>query len=204
MPVRKPGQRAAKSRPFLMVLSSPSGGGKTTVCRALLKNVRWLKRGITATTRSPRQGERRGRDYYFLSADEFQRRVKNGGFFEYARVHGNWYGTPRREVEQALKKGLSLVLVIDVQGAAAVKRQRPDAVLVFLVPPSLAELRRRLAGRATDSAEVVKIRLANARQELAAAKHFDHLVVNRELEGAVAEVTAIAKAERRRTRRPVA
>ena len=126
-----------KPAPFLLVLSAPSGGGKTTVCDLLLRRLPWLKRAVTATTRKPRVGEKDGRDYWFLSAAEFTRRVAEGGFFEYAQVHGNYYGTPRKELEASLRKGQSLVLVIDVQGGAAVKGKRQDSLLVFLAPPSM-------------------------------------------------------------------
>src|SRR4051812_2955163 len=114
-----------KARPFLLVLSSPSGGGKTTVCAEVLKLHPDLKRCVTVTTRAPRGGEKHGRDYLFVSLAEFKRRVKKRDFYEYARVHGNYYGTPKGAVESSLKKGQSLVLVIDVQGGATVKKRRP-------------------------------------------------------------------------------
>ncbi|HTB34394.1 MAG TPA: guanylate kinase [bacterium] len=191
-------QRARKPAPFLLVLSAPSGGGKTTVCEHLLGRLPWLKRCITATTRSPRPGEKHGRDYWFLSQAEFKHRIAEGGFFEYAQVHGNYYGTPRREVEAALKRGQSLALVIDVQGGAAVKGQRPDSVLVFLVPPSMAELKKRLYKRATDAPEVLQRRLKEAARECAAGSHYDYLVVNDDLETAVDRVEQICEAARRR------
>jgi guanylate kinase len=187
---------AAKPRPFLMVLSAPSGGGKTTVCERLLKKHPWLKRCVTATTRAPRQGEKNGRDYFFLSRDEFRRRARLNGFYEWANVHGQLYGTPRKELESSLKKGQSLVLVIDVQGGAQVKRMRKDAVLVFLLPPSLSALEKRLKSRAQDPAEVIKRRLRDARRELKAAARYDYLVLNKELPRAVAQVAEIAAAAR--------
>ena len=191
-------KRAKKPSPFLMVLSAPSGGGKTTVCDELLKRLPWMKRCITATTRHPRPGERHGRDYWFLTVNEFQRRIADGGFFEYAQVHGNYYGTPRKEVEAALKKGQSLALVIDVQGGAAVKGQRPDSVLVFLVPPSMAELKKRLYKRATDEPSVLRRRLREAARECAAGSHYDYLVINDDLGLAVSRVEQICEAARRR------
>ena len=191
-------KRARKPAPFLLVLSAPSGGGKTTVCDRLLKRTPWMKRCITATTRKPRPGEKHGQDYWFLSEAEFKHRIAEGGFFEYAQVHGNYYGTPRKEVEAALKKGQSLALVIDVQGGAAVKGQRPDSVLVFLVPPSMAELKKRLFKRATDEPAVLKRRLKEAARECAAGSHYDYLVINDDLDLAVSRVEQICEAARRR------
>jgi guanylate kinase len=191
-------KRARKPAPFLLVLSAPSGGGKTTVCEKLLKRLPWLKRCITATTRKPRPGEKHGKDYWFLSEAEFQRRIANGGFFEYAQVHGNYYGTPRKEVEAALRKGQSLALVIDVQGGAAVKGQRPDSVLVFLVPPSMGELKRRLFKRASDAADVVRRRLREAARECAAGLNYDYLIVNDDLAETVVQVEQVCLAARHR------
>ncbi len=192
--------RARKPRPFLLVLSAPSGGGKTTVCDRLLKEEPWLKRCVTATTRAPRKGEKHGRDYFFLTPAEFERRMDRGGFFEYAQVHGNYYGTPRKEIEQALRKGQSLVLVIDVQGGAAVKGQNSDSVLVFLVPPSMTALSARLRARGTDTPEVIRQRLREASRELRAGKHYDYLIVNDDLSQAVRQLRAVVQAERSRLR----
>ncbi|HTB23499.1 MAG TPA: guanylate kinase [bacterium] len=190
--------KQAPPAPFLLVLSAPSGGGKTTVCELLLKRLPWLKRCVTATTRTPRPGERNGRDYWFLSEAEFKRRVAEGGFFEYAQVHGNYYGTPAREVGDALKKGRSLVLVIDVQGGAAVKGRRKDSVLVFLAPPSMAELRRRLAKRGTESPSGLRRRLREAARECAAAAQYDYLIINDDLDETVEDVAQVCLAARHR------
>lgn len=189
-------KKAKAPKPFLMVLSAPSGGGKTTVCNRVIRRLSWLKRCVTATTRPPRPGERHGRDYWFLSVEEFKRRVKAKGFYEWAAVHGNYYGTPAREVEQALRKGQSLVLVIDVQGGAQVRKKCARAVLVFLLPPSLEALKRRLSHRGKDKAEVVARRLRGARRELMAAKHYDYIVLNDRLNHAVDHVSEIARAAR--------
>ena len=187
-------RRARKPRPFLLVLSAPSGGGKTTACDLLLKRLPWLKRCVTATTRAPRGGEKNGRDYWFLSEDEFKQRVAEGGFFEYAQVHGNYYGTPRKEVEAALKKGQSLVLVIDVQGGAAVKGRRNDSVLVFLAPPSMQELKRRLKGRGEDSDAVMRRRLREAARECDSGLQYDYLIINDDLNETVEELAQVCLA----------
>jgi guanylate kinase len=190
--------KRAKPAPFLLVLSAPSGGGKTTVCGLLLKRLPWLKRCVTATTRAPRPGERNGRDYWFLSEAEFKRRVAEGGFFEYAQVHGNYYGTPAREVGDALRRGKSLVLVIDVQGGAAVKGRRKDSVLVFLAPPSMAELRRRLARRGTDEPAAMRRRLREAARECAAGAQYDYLIINDDLDKTVEDLAQVCLVARRR------
>lgn len=191
-------KRARKPAPFLLVLSAPSGGGKTTVCGLLLKRLPWLKRAVTATTRKPRAGERNGRDYWFLSPAEFRRRVAEGGFYEYAQVHGNFYGTPRKEVEASLKRGQSLVLVIDVQGGSTVKGKRKDSVLVFLVPPSMAELKRRLFGRGTDAPEVMRRRLREAARECEAGLRYDYLIINDDLDETVEALAQVCLAARHR------
>jgi len=178
-----------------MILSAPSGGGKTSVCAELLARLPWLKRCVTATTRAPRAGEKDGKDYWFLSRKAFEQRLKRGEFYEHAEVHGNLYGTPMREVEKSLKAGQSLVLVIDVQGAAQVRRRKKDAVTVFLLPPSWRELERRLAGRGTEAPENLKRRLADAGGELARAGEYQYWVVNDRFEKAVDQAAAIAVAE---------
>ncbi len=189
-------RRASKPRAFLLVLSAPSGGGKTTVCDLALRKLPWLKRCVTATTRAPRKGERHGRDYWFLSHAEFHKRIKAGGFYEWAEVHGNLYGTPKAEVLRALKAGHSLVLVIDVQGAASVARKAKDAVSVFLLPPSLHTLAERLVLRGAHDARDLKRRLREARHEIAQAPLYDYVVVNDQLHKTVEHVTDIARAER--------
>ena len=198
MSLKKILNRARTPSPFLLVLSAPSGGGKTTACELLLKKLPWMKRCVTATTRPPRKGERDGRDYWFLSEAEFKRRVALGGFFEYAQVHGNYYGTPAREVEAALNRGQSLVLVIDVQGGAAVKGRRKDSVLVFLAPPSMAELKRRLARRGTDSPAAMRRRLREAARECAAGLRYDYLIINDDLDETVEALAQVCFGARHR------
>lgn len=175
----------------LFVVSGPSGVGKGTVVTEVLKRLPNLRRAVTYTTRQPRPGEVQGKDYHFVSREEFERLKEQGAFLEWAEVYGNFYGSPRHEVEQILSSGQDVVLVLDVQGALAVKRQIPDAVLIFLEPPSLEELRRRLEMRGTDPPEVIERRMAKAQWEMEQASKFDHTVLNDELERAVNELVKL-------------
>lgn len=175
----------------LFVVSGPSGVGKGTVVTEVLKRLPNLRRAVTYTTRQPRPGEVQGKDYHFVSREEFERLKEQGAFLEWAEVYGNFYGSPRHEVEQILSSGQDVVLVLDVQGALAVKRQIPDAVLIFLEPPSLEELRRRLEMRGTDPPEVIERRMAKAQWEMEQASKFDHIVLNDELERAVNELVKL-------------
>jgi len=184
---------ASLERGHLAVISAPSGGGKTTVIRRLLEQPESnYAYSISATTRAPRRGEQHGREYFFLSPEEFTKRVAEDGFIEWAEVHGNLYGTPKAPVESWMQAGKMVFLDIDVQGGINVKRQYgARAVLIFIQPPSLASLRERLVSRQTDSPEAIKTRLENAEVEMQMATHYDHVVVNHHLEDTVAEVRAI-------------
>ena len=198
MSLQKLLKKARKPSPFLLVLSAPSGGGKTTVCNRLLQRLPWLKRAVTATTRKPRAGEQDGRDYWFLTQAQFKNRVAEGGFFEYAQVHGNYYGTPSKEVEASLRKGQSLVLVIDVQGGAEVKGRRPDSLMVFLVPPSMGELKRRLFARGTDEPDVMRRRLREAARECDAGLGYEYLIINDDLDETVEALAQVCLGARHR------
>ncbi|HAM34933.1 MAG TPA: guanylate kinase [Elusimicrobia bacterium] len=178
----------------LVIISAPSGTGKSTVCRKLLQRRRELRYSVSCTTRVPRPGEKHGRHYFFLSPEEFKRRIQRHEFLEWAMVHGNYYGTPRHFIEDGVQDGHWILLAIDVQGAAAIRRKLPDSVLIFLVPPSWEALKERLAFRRDDS-ESVATRLANARAELASARSYDYIVVNDELDAAVEQVESILTAE---------
>lgn len=180
----------------LIVVSAPSGGGKTTICNALLKKDKKLVRSISATTRTPRGREKDGKDYYFITAKRFSTLIEKKGFIEWAKVHDNYYGTLRPQVNKQLKAGKDVLLVIDVQGGLQVKEQFPQAVLIFIVPPSMTVLEKRLTGRRTDEPKAVKKRLANARRELKQAKHYDYHVINDRLVQAIENVGCIIKAER--------
>jgi guanylate kinase len=187
-------------RPFPLVLSSPSGGGKTTIMRSLLSAREDLGYSISATTRKPRPEEVDGRDYFFIARADFQKRIKAGAFIESAEYGGEMYGTLRSQIESVLASGRHVVLDVDIQGAREVRRIFPDAVLVFIMPPSAEELYRRLEAAGTRTANLDQ-RLQRAVAELNEAPAYDYIVVNADLTEAVAEVAAILNAETRRPRR---
>jgi guanylate kinase len=173
----------------LLVVTGPSGVGKGTLIRALLDRAPWLSLSTSATTRSPRPGEAHGRDYYFLMPDDFERRVEQGEFLEHAVYAGHRYGTLRSELDRAAG---GLVLEIELQGARQVRAAVPDAVQVFIAPPSEEALRERLERRGTDAPEQIEGRLARAKEELAARSEFEHVIVNDDLDRAVDELAALA------------
>ena len=179
---------------LLIVLSGPSGCGKGTMVAEI------LKRGdcavsISATTRQPRTGEENGVHYYFLAREEFERRIAENGFLEYAEYCGNLYGTPLKEVEEMRAAGKHVILEIEVQGALQVRERCPEAILVFTVPPSIGELRRRLHKRGTETDEVIEQRIARAKEELPLARKYDYIVMNDALEDAVDDFGAVLRAE---------
>lgn len=187
---------------LLVVLSAPSGCGKTTILRKVMADLPGLIFSVSHTTRSPRPGEQHGRDYFFIDQSQFEslRDREPSGFIEWAQVHGNFYGTARSEVEKQLISGLDVILDIDVQGARQVRRAA-DAVTVFIAPPSLDELGRRLRKRGTEDEKTVALRLENANREIEAATEYDYLIVNDDLDEAVESMRSILIAERLRHRR---
>lgn len=188
---------------ILFVMSAPSGAGKTSISRALLVHRPDLHQSVSYTTRAMRSGERDGVDYHFVSSERFQQMVASGEFAEWAEVHGNCYGTAKATLQQTSDEGHDILLDIDVQGAAQLRASGVDGVFIFILPPGMAELHQRLAGRNTDSAAVIEQRMHNAVGEIRAASGFDYIVVNDELPRAVATVQAIMVAEKVRKSRVI-
>ena len=188
-------------RGLLLVVSAPSGTGKTTVVEQLVVCCPQLRQSRSYTSRAARAGERDGVDYNFVSRDRFEAMVRDGAFLEWADIFGNLYGTARADTEQALAAGVDLVLVIDVQGARQVRQRLPEAVAVFVLPPSFATLEARLRGRNQDSEEAMARRLDTARREVGAVDEYDYVVVNDNLGHCVSEIDAIVQAERARLSR---
>lgn len=178
----------------LFVISGPSGTGKGTICKRLIDETD-VQLSISMTTREPRTGEVDGVSYYFTTKEDFLHKVDNGGLLEYAEVYGNYYGTPKAKVVEKLAEGTDVVLEIDIQGALNVKKVYPDAILIFILPPSLAELRKRITDRGTDSEEVINLRMSKTLGELEFACKYDYRVINDDLDEAVKRVESIMTAE---------
>lgn len=185
---------------LLIVVSGPSGAGKGTVVGELIKNKGYAL-SVSATTRFPREGETDGVNYFFKTVDEFKKMIADNDFLEYAEFCGNFYGTPLPYVRQMLDEGKNVILEIEVKGAFQVKRSLPEAVLVFLAPPSLGELENRLRGRGTEAEEVIQRRMKRAAEEMELFAEYDYIVVNTEVEKAVSDIRSIVTAERLKTDR---
>lgn len=186
---------------ILVVLSGPSGTGKGTICKELLHNTTNLHYSISATTRPPRAGEVNGFNYWFTAKEDFQSMVDNDELLEWAEVYGNYYGTPRRYVDEQLHSGKDVVLEIDTQGAMQVKAKFPQGVFIYIVPPSINELAARINKRGSDSPEAIEKRLSCVYYELSRAYHYNYIVVNDEVSKATAEIAAIISAEKCRVER---
>jgi guanylate kinase len=176
--------------PKLIIISAPSGAGKSTLCNQLLKDFeKRLVLSVSCTTRTPRPGDLHGREYYFISAEEFQKKIQANAFAEWAQVHGNYYGTLKSTIADCWAKGQSVLLEIDVQGAANLRKTYPARCFsVFVTTPNMEELEKRLRGRGTDSEETIQRRLKNAREEMTRVSEFDHVLVNDEFKGAYGQL----------------
>lgn len=189
------------SKGFLLVVSGPSGIGKGTICNRILKNDKNLIFSISATTRKPRYREKHGKNYFFIEEADFKEKIKNNEFLEYAKVHNNFYGTPKDFVLDRIDDGKVVILEIDVQGALQVKKAYPEAVLMFLVPPSMKELKNRITKRGTETKEEIDIRYNNAFKEMNFIEEYDYLVINDRIEYAVEKTKAIITAEKLKVER---
>lgn len=188
-------------RNFLIVLSAPSGGGKSTIKNKILKRSKNIIYSISYTTRKRRGDEKNGKDYFFVNKDKFLKMVENKEFLEFAEVHGNLYGTSRKFIEKNIQKGRHVIMDIDVQGANAIRKSNIDHVDIFILPPTPEILEKRLRKRGTDTDEVIDKRLINARNEVKDVYNYDYLVINDELDKAVSEVEIIIKAEENKVTR---
>jgi len=188
-----------KREGLILILSAPSGAGKTSLCRELFKTFPDMKESVSFTTRKPRHGEIDGEDYYFVSREVFEQMVADDAFAEWAVVHGNMYGTALKTLEDARKNGIDMVLDIDCQGALKLKEQFDGGIYVFILPPSMAELRRRLESRSSDEQDVIERRIVRAADEIKESRWYDYIIINDNFEVASSELAAIITAHRRKT-----
>lgn len=189
------------SKGFLLVLSGPSGSGKGTVSQELLKNNKDIVFSTSVTTRTPRPGEVDGENYFFVDIDKFEDMAKNNELLEYAFVHTNYYGTPKKFVFNEIEKGEIVLVEIDVQGALQIKKNYKDAIFIFLIPPTIDELKQRLTNRGTETEEEIKVRFENAFKELDFVGEYDYFIINDKVEQAVSNIETIIEAEKLRVKR---
>ncbi|MFO8061442.1 MAG: guanylate kinase [bacterium] len=186
---------------FVIVISSPSGGGKTTLCRMILEKMECIVYSVSATTRPRRHNEKDGKNYEFMEEDEFRKKKDEGYFAETANVHGHLYGTPKKNIDNAMQSGCDVLMDLDVKGALSIMELYSDAVTVFVLPPSLDELKKRLIDRKTDSMDVIEKRLNNAREEIHQAYRFKYRVVNDNIDDAYRKIEELINKERARRNR---
>ncbi len=189
------------NRASVVVLSAPSGAGKTSLARRVIGEMSDVRFSVSHTTRPPRGDEKHGADYFFVESDEFQEMIEHGVFLEHARVHGHYYGTSRRFVEEQMARGMDVILDIDVQGGLQIQKKIPEALMVFLLPPSMEELEKRLRGRGVDDPREIEQRLQEARHEIGFYGRYEYIIVNDEFEDSVNELKSIIQAARCRLTR---
>jgi guanylate kinase len=187
---------AGAHKSLIVVVSAPSGSGKTTIVSRVLEALPRIRRSISYTTRPPRPGEKDGADYLFISEEAFRKKIKNNDFLEWEENFGNYYGTDKGQITNAQEEGVDIVLSIDVKGAQTVRQEFPDSISVFIMPPSFGELETRLRGRNTDAAADLDVRLKEAEKEMRRSDDYDYLIVNDDLDTAVEELKAIIEQER--------
>jgi len=187
-----------KDKGLLLVISGFSGAGKGTVVKRLLEQHNDYALSISATTRSPREGEQDGREYFFKSKEEFEKMIEASELIEYARYVDNYYGTPKAYVEEQLKEGKNVILEIEIQGALNIKSMFPDAVLLFIMPPSAKELERRLVGRGTEDEATIRARLSRASEEVQGVENYNYIVINDDVDACVETIDSIVKSEKRK------
>ncbi|BEU87253.1 guanylate kinase [Selenomonas sp. TAMA-11512] len=189
---------------LLILVSGPSGAGKGTICRKLLDELPSLSYSISATTRQMRPGEKDGVNYYFKTVEEFETMIRRDGLLEWAKVYDNYYGTPIEPIRKVLAEGRDILLEIDTQGALSVMERFPEGVYIFILPPSMQELERRIRGRGTEAEDILQKRLHAARKEIDDGKKYKYVIINREVDDAVAEIKAVLTAEKRLIKRNAA
>ena len=186
---------------LLLVVSGPSGAGKGTICKALLNKNDQIKLSVSATTRKPRNGEVHGVNYFFIEKEEFTKMIENGEFLEYAQIYDNFYGTPKAAIIECLEKGQDVILEIEMQGARQIKEVYPEGVFIFVLPPSLEELKSRIVGRGTETQEEIEKRFSCAYEEINQIVNYDYFIVNEDIEKSVSDVEAIICAEKNKVTR---
>lgn len=190
-----------KAKGLILVISAPAGAGKTTLCKRLLQSLPSFISSVSFTTRSPRRQEIEGVDYYFVSREEFEELIKKNAFVEWAEVHGHLYGTSKKFLEETIKAGKDVILEVDVKGGRKIKEKYPEAILVFILPPSWEELEKRLHKRGTEDEKTIKKRLATAKEEIKYLPYYDYFLVNDDINATTKKLLLIIEAERHKINR---